>query len=293
MKALWGKYVLPLLYSILIFIVFIIPIVYYALLRILVVGLYPVPSESMLPTIIPGDVILVNKLKLGSRVILDMDYFNHNMLSVKLFRLPGYGHIERNDVIVFNYPYADSWRSAKFNYKAVYVKRCIGLPGDTISIANGFYKIAGYAGVLGNRENQENLSLFPDELVDSIPGGKQENGWSFKNYGPLYIPKSGDIIFLDSINQEYYSRIIEWETGEKILKDKGLYFLNGKAISSYTVKNNYYFVAGDNVSNSRDSRFWGLLQEDYIIGVVPFILYSRVQGNDKLRWNRMFKSVAP
>lgn len=291
MKKLLHEYLLPILTGIGIFIGLASPIFYYALLRIFVVGIYPVPSDSMQPTIVPGDVILVNKLKLGPRTFKSLDFLESDTIPVKNIRFKGYGQIERNDVVVFNYPYADSWRKARFNYKAIYVKRCLGLPGDTISIENGFYKVAGYNKILGSKENQSRLSQFPDEILDTIPGTRRENGWTVKNYGPLYIPKIGDTIWLDSLNREYYVRIIEWETGRRVTSDKGVYFLGGDTISCYTVRNNYYFVAGDKVSNSRDSRFWGLLQEEYIIGVAPVVLYSRDVWDGHLRTDRFLKSL--
>lgn len=291
MKKLFRNYLLPLLTGLGICIILVSPIIYYALFRIFVVGVYPVPSDSMQPAIMPGDVILVNKLKLGPRTFKSLDFLNCDTIPVKNIRFKGYGQIERNDVVVFNYPYADSWSRARFNYKAIYVKRCLGLPGDTISIENGFYKVAGFNKFLGNQDNQYRLSQFPDEILDTISGNRRENGWTVKNFGPLYIPKAGDRICLDSINREYYTRIIEWETGGQVTSKNGIYYLNSDTISCYIVQNNYYFMAGDKVSNSRDSRFWGLLQEEYIIGVVPFILYSKDVWDGYLRTDRFFKSL--
>lgn len=292
MKKLFQNYFLPLLIGLGICIGLISPIIYYALLRIFVVGIYPVPSDSMQPAIIPGDVILVNKLKFGPRTFKNLDFLDCDTIPVDNIRFKGYGHIERNDVVVFNYPYADSWSKARFNYKEIFVKRCLGLPGDTIRIENGFYKVAGYDKILGNQENQFRLSQFPDEILNTIPGNRRKNGWTVKNYGPLYIPKAGDTISLDFLNREYYTRIIEWETGGQITSENGVYYLNGEIISQYTVQHSYYFMAGDKVSNSRDSRFWGLLQEEYIIGEAPLILYSKDTWSGHLRMDRILKSIS-
>ena len=86
-------------------------------LKIFVLGYFPVPTGSMRPSIIPGDVVFVNKLRLGPRTFRGLDFLDSDTIPVKNVRFPGYGDVRRNDVIVFNYPYADSWSRARFNYK--------------------------------------------------------------------------------------------------------------------------------------------------------------------------------
>lgn len=139
----------------------------------------------MRPSIIPGDVVFVNKLKLGPRTFRNLDFLDSDTVAVRNIRFPGYGSIKRNDVIVFNYPYADAWNKARFNYKAFYVKRCIGLPGDTLSIVNGFYKVSGQAIPLGNIKDQRKLSPVPIEsLPVSISRTDRSNGWTIKKIRP-------------------------------------------------------------------------------------------------------------
>lgn len=265
----------------------------WGLLKIFVFGYFPVPSDSMRPSIIPGDVVFVNKLKLGPRTFRSLDFLDSDTVAVRNIRFPGYGSIKRNEVIVFNYPYADLWYKARFNYKKYFVKRCIGLPGDTLSIANGVYMVAGYTGSLGNLEDQRRLSgLSLDNMVPFSSRTNRPNGWTIKDFGPLYIPREGDMIKLDNTNFEFYRRIIEWEMDNgRIVKKGNKYYLGKTEISQYKVRNNYYFVAGDNVLTSRDSRYWGLLQEEYIVGICPFILYSKDRQTGKIRWNRFFKTL--
>ncbi len=289
MKYIWKEYIKPVIWG---FVIFLALIALWAFLKIFVFGYFPVPTNSMQPSIIPGDVVFVNKLKLGPRTFKNLDFLDNDTIPVKNIRFPGYGNIERNDVIVFNYPYADSWSRAHFNYKSFYVKRCIGLPGDTLSIVNGFYKVAGHDAPLGNIQDQKRLSRIPiGELHVSVSRADRPNGWTMKDFGPLYIPRQGDTLTLNEWNYEFYKRVIEWETGGKMMGADRKYYLDGKEIMHYPVRNNYYFVTGDNVFDSRDSRYWGLLQEEYIVGTVPFILYSKNRQNGKWRWDRLFKSL--
>lgn len=289
MKKIFREYIKPILWG---FVIFVATVILWAFLKIFVFGYFPIPSDSMRPSIIPGDVVFVNKLKLGPRTFKSLDFLDNDTIPVRNIRFPGYGNIKRNDVIVFNYPYADSWSKARFNYKAFYIKRCIGIPGDSLSIMDGFYKVKGFDSPLGNAGDQTRLSAIPIEnLPVSISRTDRPNGWTIKEFGPLYIPRNGDIIALDDKNYEFYKRLIEWETGGKVTDENGVFSLNGKPIAAYTVRNNYYFVAGDNLFDSRDSRYWGLLQEEYIVGTCPFILYSKDRQTGKIRWNRFFKSL--
>ena len=289
MKGFWEEYIVPVLGGAGILLVL---VAVWAGLKIFVLGYFPVPTGSMRPSIIPGDVVFVNKLRLGPRTFRGLDFLDSDTIPVKNVRFPGYGDVRRNDVIVFNYPYADSWSRARFNYKKFYVKRCIALPGDTLSIVNGFYKVAGHDGPLGNLEDQKRLSRIPlADLPLSISRADRPNGWTIKDFGPLYIPRKGDTIVLDEPNYEFYKRLVEWETGGEMTVSDGKYCLDGNPEAGYTVKNDYYFVAGDNVFDSRDSRYWGLLQREYIVGVAPFILYSKDRQNGRLRRDRFFKSL--
>ena len=196
MKHLWTEYIVPILWGMGIFLAL---VALWAGMKILVLGYFPVPTSSMRPSIVPGDVVFVNKLRLGPRTFRNLDFLDSDTIPVENIRLPGYGEIERNDVIVFNYPYADSWSKARFNYKAFYVKRCLGLPGDTLSIVNGFYKVAGCDLPLGNLRDQKRLSRTPlENLPLSISRADRPNGWTIKDFGPLYIPREGELRILQA-----------------------------------------------------------------------------------------------
>lgn len=116
--------------------------------------------------------------------------------------------------------------------------------------------------------------------------------WNVDNYGSLKIPAKGDTITLDSLNLCIYERIITAYEGNTLeLKTDSIY-INGEYKNSYVIKQNYYFMMGDNRHNSQDSRHWGFVPEDHIIGKATFIIFS----NDKLhgegiRWNRCFQKI--
>lgn len=119
--------------------------------------------------------------------------------------------------------------------------------------------------------------------------------WNADNYGPITVPKEGQTVKLDSINVAFYREIITRFEGNKDVKiEKGKVSIEGKPVTSYTFKQNYYFMMGDNRHNSLDSRFWGFVPEDHIVGKAVFIWLS-IDPNggvlDKIRWNRLFRII--
>jgi signal peptidase I len=115
--------------------------------------------------------------------------------------------------------------------------------------------------------------------------------WNLKYFGPLYVPRKDDCLDINSLNISLYSKLIEYET-EKIVKTKGSEIsLNDSVIYKYTFLKNYYFMAGDLVQDSRDSRYWGLLPEDHIVGKAVIIWKSKDGNSGKYRWERFFKRI--
>ena len=207
--------------------------------------------------------------------------------------------IRRNDLLVFNFPYPGLWDSLGFSLKtSYYIKRCTALPGDTFEIRNARYLVYGCDYSLGNVESQEMLA----ELVTSgrvydmgiVMKGYPymlDIGWDIMNFGPLYIPKAGDTIRMDRMAYILYRHVIEWEQKQKLRIEDDEFYLGDNNISEYTFKTDCYFVTGDNVLNSQDSRYWGLLPEPFILGVATRIGKSVSPVTDKIRWDRVLKKI--
>ena len=217
---------------------------------------------------------------------------------VEIRRLPGYGKIERNDVIVFNFPHHHRWDSIGMDIMAYYVKRCVALPGDTFEIRDGYNQVRGYEGVLGNEDGQYTLSRLLSENNPSkeklLQGGFPDDeriSWNIGNFGPLYLPKKGSRVPMTVEHALIYRNAIEWEQKRKLRMRGESVLLGDSLIREYTFRKNYYFTAGDNVLSSQDSRYWGLLPEEYIVGKATRIFRSVNKHTGKERWSRMMKKI--
>jgi len=115
-----------------------------------------------------------------------------------------------------------------------------------------------------------------------------QNGWGVDNYGPIWIPKKGASLKIDSSNYSIYERAIRVYEGNEFYTKDGKYYLNRKEVTEYTFKMDYYWMMGDNRHGSQDSRFWGFVPEDRIVGKAWLIWFSWEGGP---RWNRLFRTV--
>ena len=261
-------------------------------IKVFLFASFKVPTGSMEPTILPGDYVLVNKLLIGPRIYQDFGFLKGKKTPYK--RIKGMRQIRGNDVLVFDAPYliAGALKKMPDQY---YVKRCVGVPGDIFLIENGIFKIRGYTDTLGNFQNQLLLSRTPDEIFgketfNCFPYDTAHH-WNIKHFGPLYIPGKGDCIELNQQNIALYEPLIQYETEKRITIKEGQIFLDGEPLSAYTFTQNYYFMAGDYVSASHDSRYWGLLPEDFVVGRATLIWQSENPETGRYRWNRFFKEM--
>ena len=227
-----------------------------------------------------------------------------------------------------------------------YVKRCVGLPGQTLEIRDHIIYLDGVA----NKEpedvqynydvvlkhtlpeslikelgiSQEDLTALrqygnmpltaktkaalearPD-LVESIKYHPQDEagllyplnghtGWTCDNYGPIWIPAKGETVTLNMENLPIYERPIRvYEGNDLTVTDDGRILINGKETNEYTFKMDYYWMQGDNRHNSADSRYWGFVPEDHIVGK-PLVVWLSMDpdrsGFSSIRWNRLFRLV--
>lgn len=227
-----------------------------------------------------------------------------------------------------------------------YVKRCVGLPGQTLEIRDHIIYLDGVA----NKEpedvqynydvvlkhtlpeslikelgiSQEDLTALrqygnmpltaktkaalearPD-LVESIKYHPQDEagllyplnghtGWTCDNYGPIWIPAKGETVSLNMENLPIYERPIRvYEGNDLTVTDDGRILINGEEVKEYTFKMDYYWMQGDNRHNSADSRYWGFVPEDHIVGK-PLVVWLSMDpdrsGFSSIRWNRLFRLV--
>ncbi len=300
-------------------------------------------------------------------------------------RLAGLNSVKHHDIVVFNFPVGDTvcanyqevsyyelcrqygretvWANQIVNpmtgrklfgdilvrpvdKQENYVKRCIGIAGDTLQVINAQvyingkpeknpeerqlkyfvktngspinpkilqkYNITEGGQIADNfndywffltKKNAGKLKSFSN-VVDIHPIIATEGTWNTRIFphdslyqwnedffGPLYIPKKGATIKLTLNNLPLYRRVIDVYENNDLQVKNGIIYINGKPAQSYTFKMNYYFMMGDNRHNSADSRFWGFVPEDHVVGKVKFIWFSTDKDRDlfhAIRWNRIF-----
>ncbi len=386
---------------------------------------FVIPTGSLEKTLRVGDFLLVSKFHYGARIPSTVISFPmvHDTIPIlktrsylkkpqlPYIRIPGFQEIKNNDIVVFNWP-ADTVRKFFVKEKGVikprdkksnYVKRAIGIPGDSLEIKDGIvylngqenklperakplytYKIFSKDGVSSSKlknleidgfirrfvirnlsqesynslkdyilsisntnENEylvytddqgipikkvRELSIDIREIIDNekelsltindankirnsnefdtifrsiektnytnsvfFPGNKRFN-WNNDQLGPIYIPKAGEKIKLTMDDLPLYKKIIrDYENNEIEVVDNNIY-INGEISSNYTFKQDYYWMMGDNRYNSEDSRVWGFVPFDHVLGK-PVFIWMSIDGlfngisNWKFRWDRVFTTI--
>lgn len=333
---------------------------------------YTIPTSSLEKTLLVGDFLFVSKFHYGARtpmtvIAAPMVHDSLPLIKAKsylkkpqlpYFRLPGFEKIKRNEIVVFNWP-IDTVRFFRdqsnihvdkpIDKKSNYVKRCVGIPGDSLEIKEGYIYINGERTVLPDRalpqyyhkvvtdgqqlsaaalkrynvtegqffgdyymlnltdENAGKLKSNP--LVKSVtkllsPKGEydasvfphnSQYAWSIDNYGPIYIPEAGKTVELNAKSLPFYKRIIEVYENNNLTTSGDEIFINGKLATTYTFKQDYYWMMGDNRHNSEDARYWGYVPFDHVVGKPVFIWFSWDSNGEgiaqKIRWERVFTTV--
>ena len=386
---------------------------------------FTIPTSSLEKSLLVGDYLFVSKFHYGARVpstavalpmVHDSIPFTKSASYLKkpqlpYTRLPGLQNIKNNDIVCFNWPadtLATMWgdTSGKFTYKPVdkktnYVKRSVGIAGDSLELRNGYVYINGKKNELPDRAKIQfyytyeakttiNANTFPkflikkertgvynilseywnnvkvqeaikkngnlskmssDSLYTEVAGGINpdfarrlkmtsvankininltedeairlrklpqtvavtklnfdadnaifphiaSNKWSQDNFGPIYIPKAGATVKIDAASLPYYKQIIKNYENNDLAVVGDAIFINGEKADSYTFKQDYYWLMGDNRHNSLDARYWGYVPFDHVLGKPVMIWWSwdanAASFGEKIksiRWDRMFTTV--
>lgn len=301
---------------------------------------FKISSNSMEASLLVGDRIMVSKLHYGPRFPkspfeipwINLFFYLNKDARARIDstwwgykRYNGFSRIKNDDIIVFNHP------EDTVDY---YVKRCIGRPGDTISMRDGVIynnsqrtknpphikhlfniwysnrsKIKRVADslmldttirdtiytklnltrpeLIALKESQgiDSLSIFDFPIESSVLDKSGRN--SVNNWSDIWIPKKDSTVKLSDEVLRNYEMIFTNHEEIVIEKKDGAFWLENKKVANYTFKNNYYFVLGDNRHNSIDSRYWGMVPEQNVVGNVILVLYSYNQRN--FNWSRLLK----
>jgi len=383
------------------------------LIRMFFIEAYTIPTSSMEKSLLVGDYLFVSKVAYGPKIPntpLSFPFAHHTMpltKSTKSYlewikwpykRLAGLGKVERNDVVVFNFPAGDTLivgrenpdyytnlrgigdqfmaddmkkgrslqpektyismarkylaQNTKIDARPVdkrenYIKRCVGMPGDTLLCIDGQLYVNGKPqnkidemqynyivrtnGTPINPRKLDELNIAKEDRnrsgseyslpltlekvehlkklsnVVSIIRRNSTKGnpedvfpfndnypWNRDNFGPLVIPKKGQTVSLNMVTLPLYERAINaYEENDLSVNDSTIY-INGKIATNFTFNMDYYWMMGDNRHMSADSRYWGYVPEDHIVGKASFIWLSLDKDKNafnKIRWNRVFKWI--
>lgn len=353
------------------------------LIRWLTLEAFAVPTPSMEGSVMVGDFLFVSKLHYGARTPktplqiplthqkiwgTDIPSFSE-AIQLPQFRLPGFSEVKPGDVVVFNYPPVERGkRDYPTDLKTYYVKRCVGLPGERLSIRNQqvvingkplplphraqtsylirtketlnerFFRKYGIVNDLNSEQgpfiNWQPVEAFNEatktsesigyqvytspeiaaklkqlDWIQSVepmiePPGQAGPGiygsaalpWNRDNFGPLTIPKKGTTVAIDRQTIAFYGPVIErYEGNRNVQLTSESITIDGKPIRSYTFRQDYYFMMGDNRHNSEDSRYWGFVPADHVVGKAVFVWMSLDPAPadlwHKVRWNRLFRPI--
>jgi signal peptidase I len=230
---------------------------------------FRIPSTSMENTLQPGDFILANKFAYNISTPREIPFLDIPIDQYKFFET---GKPQINDVVIFGFP--SGFETDPLMGGSKYIKRVIAGPHDTLKITEGKIYVNGKLITLPStfilpKLLDEDKSI-PNETIYP-PGAK----WNRISYGPISIPGKGDTIRITPENFEKWQSVIVMDYGERSLLVEGtIVTLNGRVISEYVLQQDHYFVIGDNFEQSMDSRNFGFITDNMIVGKAMFIYWS-------------------
>lgn len=315
------------------------------ILRTFFFGAYRIPTPSMEKTLLTGDFLIVSKLAYGPRtpMTLSVPFTEMYLPGVDLpwFRIPGYTDIERNDIVVFNYPVDVAPISVKTNY----IKRAVGMPGDRLRLEDKELYVNGaeaeeFGSMMQHYRVQirERIRLSPSKVREAgariVQSGNgvhiinmtEEIAETVENWGEVVsvepfvlpedfdefsrrpfnfsrgfrnhdnmqefqVPFQGQDVVLTDENWHIYQDILERYERNSVQKNGDNFTINGEETNQYTIQKDYYFVMGDNRDDSEDSRYWGFVPDDHIIGKASIIYFSWDGERWLPRFNRIFNLI--
>jgi signal peptidase I len=264
------------------------------LLKTFVIEAYRIPSTSMEGTLLAGDFLLVNKLVYGATTPRDIPFTD---IEIPFLRLPCLIPPRRGDVVVFRAPHTGNGLGA--HGIPNYVKRCVALPGDTVVIRSNTVQVNGivYPLPLHALHGIPGRESVDEERVHAV---QQRKGTTNGDYGPVVLPKVGDEVRLSPQSVLQWRGLIENEGHSVLLRPDGRVLVDGRESETYQVERDYFFMLGDNRDNSFDSRNWGFVPYDAIIGKA-IVVYWSSDGSEEtslflnhwssVRWERIGRFV--
>ena len=257
---------------------------------------FVVPTGSMENEVMTGDFVFVNRFVYGGSTPQTIPFLN---IPLPYASLPGLRDPEKGDVIVFIFPgNRGEVEAQEFQY---YLKRCVAVAGDTLEVRDGHAYVNGVKEPLrSNVQWKTSMPYSPEsDKFRTFPEGKE---YTRDNWGPMRIPKEGDVIPINIGNYKEWRVFIERE-GHSVQKDGQLIQIDGEIADSYTVENDYVFGMGDNRNDSQDSRYWGFVPKDDVVGTPLMVYWSWETGSPQtgqysffeklgaIRWGRIFNGI--
>ncbi|MES3631223.1 MAG: signal peptidase I [Longimonas sp.] len=330
----------------------VVAVVIVLIIRTFFFDLFRIPTPSMERNLLVGDYLFVSKLHYGTRLPMTplavpfgsafRDDLYLDAPQIPYTRLPGFSSIERGDAVVFNLPPDDGPIDRKMHY----IKRIIGMPGETLQITDKVVAVDGNRLPLGEgmqyfwtvRKSDARYQVSRSELEDLAISAWRENpdgemartlataraalevrDWSWvedveplvlrntnydsvlyppnqgftpDNYGPLTIPAAGKTVTLNDETWPVYEPVItRFEGRSARAMTDSTYAIDGEETTTYTFEQDYYFMLGDNRDDSEDSRFWGFVPEDHIVGKALFTYFSWDAEAFRPRFNRILRPI--
>ena len=244
----------------------------------------------MANTLIPGDFVLVNIAAYKINTPSEIPILGLPVHPINLFNT---GKPKVNDLVLIELPgFYTSHYSSLYTH---HIKRIIAGPGDALQIINKKIFVNGIEKFLPSTA-KHSFKVIKPQGVEAEGIFYKGSGWNSDNYGPIIIPSKGDTIPINPDNIHIWKQLIVLEYNDLVVREEGsVVTIDDKPAQYYIVQKNHYFVIGDNFDNSRDSRYFGFVDEDLILGKIMFIYWSMdPYTKDKsffsrIRWDRIFK----